>query len=45
MEKVTLSINLVNAVLQYLGTQPYQNVYQLVEAMQKEAKEQAEKPE
>ena len=45
MEKVTLSVNLVNAVLQYLGTQPYQNVYQLVEAMQKEAKEQAEKPE
>jgi hypothetical protein len=47
MEKITLSVNLVNAVLQYLGTQPYQNVYQLVEAMQKEAKQQAEvkKPE
>jgi hypothetical protein len=42
MEKITLSVNLVNAVLQYLGTQPYQNVYQLVEAMQKEAKQQAE---
>ena len=42
MEKVSLSVNLVNAVLQYLGTQPYQNVYQLVEAMQKEAKQQAE---
>ena len=42
MEKITLSLNLVNAVLQYLGTQPYQNVYQLVEAMQKEAKQQAE---
>ena len=42
MEKITLSVNLVNAVLQYLGTQPYQNVYQLVEAMQKEAKQQVE---
>jgi len=42
MEKIILSVNLVNAVLQYLGTQPYQNVYQLVEAMQKEAKQQAE---
>ena len=43
MEKVTLSVNLVNAVLQYLGTQPYQNVYQLVEALQKEAKDQLDK--
>jgi len=42
MEKITLSVNLINAVLQYLGTQPYQNVYQLVEAMQKEAKQQTE---
>ena len=42
MEKVSLSINLVNAVLQYLGTQPYQNVFQLVEALQKEAKDQPE---
>jgi len=45
MEKITLSVNLVNAVLQYLGTQPYQNVYQLVEALQKEAKDQSEKKE
>ena len=42
MENLTLSVNLVNAVLQYLGTQPYQNVYQLVEALQKEAKDQSE---
>jgi hypothetical protein len=42
MEKVSLSINLVNAVLQYLGTQPYQNVFQLVDALQKEAKDQPE---
>jgi hypothetical protein len=40
MEKITLSTNLVNAVLQYLGTRPYADVFQLVEAIQKEAKEQ-----
>ena len=42
MEKITLSTNLVNAVLQYLGTRPYADVFQLVEAIQKEAKEQVE---
>jgi hypothetical protein len=40
MEKITLSTNLVNAILQYLGTRPYTDVFQLVEAIQKEAKEQ-----
>jgi hypothetical protein len=40
MEKITLSTNLVNAIIGYLGTRPYQEVFQLVEAMQKEAKEQ-----
>jgi len=40
MEKITLSTNLVNAVLQFLGTRPYADVFQLVEAIQKEAKEQ-----
>lgn len=43
--KLNLSVNLVNAVLQYLGTQPYQNVYQLIEALQKEAKDQIKEPE
>jgi hypothetical protein len=42
MEKLTLSVNLINAVLSYLGTKPYQEVFQLVEALQKEAKQQAE---
>jgi len=41
-DKLTLSVNLINAVLAYLGTKPYQEVFQLVEAMQKEAKQQAE---
>jgi hypothetical protein len=40
MEKITLSTNLVNAILQYLGTRSYADVFQLVEAIQKEAKEQ-----
>jgi len=40
MEKITLSTNLVNAVLQFLGTRPYADVFQLVQAIQKEAKEQ-----
>jgi hypothetical protein len=41
MEKITLSTNLVNAILQYLGTRPYTEVFQ-VEAIQKEGKEQNE---
>ena len=41
MEKITLSTQLVNAVMGYLGTRPYQEVFQLIDALQKEAKEQA----
>lgn len=44
MEKITLSTNLINAILQYLGTRPYADVFQLVEAIQKEAKEQTPAP-
>jgi hypothetical protein len=40
MTEVKLSTNLVNAILQHLGTRPYAEVFQLVEAIQKEAKEQ-----
>jgi hypothetical protein len=43
MNDVKLSTNLVNAILGYLGSRPYQEVYQLIEAIQKEAREQ-EKP-
>jgi hypothetical protein len=39
MEKITLSTNLVNAVLAYLGKRPYEETYQLIEAIQKEGKE------
>ena len=44
MDKITLSINLVNQIMGYLGTRPYQEVFQIVEAMQAEAKAQAPSP-
>ena len=40
MDKITLSTQLVNAVLGYLGTRPYQEVFQMIEALQKEAQAQ-----
>jgi len=42
MDKITVSTQLLNAILGYLGQKPYQEVYQLVEAIQKEAKQAAE---
>jgi hypothetical protein len=44
MNEIKLSTNLVNAIMQYLGTRPYADVFQLVDAIQKEAKEQAQPP-
>ena len=38
METITLSTQLVNAILGYLGTRPYQETFQLIDALQKEAK-------
>jgi hypothetical protein len=43
MNDIKLSANLVNAIIQYIGSRPYVEVFQLIEAIQKEAKEQ--KPE
>jgi len=40
MEKLQISAQLLNQIMGYLGTRPYQEVYQLIEAIQKEAKEQ-----
>jgi len=37
MEKVELSIGLVNTILQYLGTKPFKEVAPLIDAIQKEA--------
>jgi len=40
MEKLQVSAQLLNSILGYLGTRPYQEVFQLVEALQTEAKNQ-----
>jgi hypothetical protein len=40
MEKLQISAQLLNAVIGYLGTRPYQEVFQLVEGLQAEAKSQ-----
>ena len=37
MDKISLSVNLVNAVLQYLGNQPYGAVANLIAGIQQEA--------
>jgi len=37
MDKVTLSTTLVNNIMAYLGTRPFQEVFQLIDAVQKEA--------
>ena len=40
MEKVTLSTQLVNAILQYLGQRPFVEVQQLINGIQQEAQAQ-----
>jgi hypothetical protein len=40
MEKITLSAQLVNAILQYLGNQPFAHVANLINGIQEEAKNQ-----
>jgi hypothetical protein len=37
MEKISLSTNLVNGILQYLGGQPYAQVANLITGIQQEA--------
>ena len=37
MEKISLSTNLVNAILQYMGNQPYAAVANLIAGIQQEA--------
>lgn len=41
MEKIALSVNLVNAILQYLGNQPFNAVANLISGIQQEAQGQA----
>jgi len=40
MDKVTLSTTLVNNIMAYLGTRPFQEVFQLIQEVQKEAQAQ-----
>lgn len=40
MDKITLTTNLVNAILAYLGKRPYEESYQLIDAIQKEGRQQ-----
>ena len=42
MEKLQISTQLLNQIMGYLGTRPYQEVFQLIEAIQGEAKNQPE---
>ena len=35
--EISLSVDLVNAILGYLGKQPYEQVFPLINAIQKEA--------
>ena len=42
MEKLQISTQLLNSIMGYLGTRPYQEVFQLIEAVQNEAKNQPE---
>jgi hypothetical protein len=44
-QSITLSLNLVNGVLQYLGTRPYGEVFQMVQAIQEQAIPQVKVPE
>ena len=40
MEKIELSVGLVNTILQYLATKPFQEVVQLIGAIEKEVQAQ-----
>ena len=44
MEKIVLSVDLVNKVLGYLGSRPYQEVFTLIDGLQEEAKNQPKEP-
>lgn len=44
MDEIKLSTNLVNAVLQYLGSRPFVEVAGLIQAIQQEAAAQGAQP-
>ena len=40
MDKITLSVQTVNMIMGYIGTKPYQEVFQIIEAVNKEVQAQ-----
>ena len=45
MQEIKLSVQTLNMVMSYLGTKPFQEVFQVIEAVQKEVNaQQAEAP-
>ena len=42
MQEVKLSVQTLNMVMGYLGTKPFQEVFQIIEAVQKEVNAQQE---
>jgi hypothetical protein len=40
VEKLQISVQLMNAIIGYLGSKPYQETHQLIAAIQEEAKTQ-----
>jgi hypothetical protein len=44
MQNITLSVQTINAVMAYLGTKPFQEVFQIIEAVQKEVNAQQPAP-
>lgn len=36
-QKIELSLGLINGILQYLGSKPYQETFQLIQAIQEQA--------
>ena len=44
MDEIKLSTNLVNAILQYLGSRPFTEVAGLIQEIQKQASAQGQEP-
>ena len=44
MEKITLSVQTINMIMGYLGTKSYQEVFQIIETVQKEVADQQTPP-
>lgn len=40
-KKIELTVGVINGILQYLGSRPYQEVFMLIQAIQDQAKAQA----